>query len=124
MKILLVASLLLCLLLADAAPFLKVFKDASEDIGGAISGNIKSLKPIDREALFARVKEVLQNSTRIFSDEEIWTTVRAIEAGVTPAGKKVILNLRTIRLKLGKLYKILKDKNIFAILKGLPISAG
>ncbi|GFN79908.1 hypothetical protein PoB_000641400 [Plakobranchus ocellatus] len=116
MKKVLIVSFLLCLLLACASPFLKVFKDGSKDVGDALKGNSDSIKYIDVQALARSAGDVLQNSTRKLSDDEIFKIAKAIENGLTRTSESVIVDMRMIRYQLQDLYGCFRDSDIFKIL--------
>ncbi|GFN96876.1 hypothetical protein PoB_002338200 [Plakobranchus ocellatus] len=120
MRNLLLASLLLCLVVADAAPFLKIFKDANEDFQDALQSKTDNMgKTVPLSTIVDRVKLALGSRAKI-SDAETMTISRTIQGALKQAGNSVAETFSNINKKL-KNTEIarFKDDELLRLLTGI-----
>ncbi|GFN96884.1 hypothetical protein PoB_002339000 [Plakobranchus ocellatus] len=102
MRNLLLVSLLLCLVIADAAPFLKIFKDGNEDFQDAVQRKADNMgKTVPLSTIVDRVRLALGTRAKI-SDAETMTISRTIQGALKQAGNSLAQTFSNIDRKLEK----------------------
>ncbi|GFN96874.1 hypothetical protein PoB_002338000 [Plakobranchus ocellatus] len=120
MRNLLLASLLLCLVDTDAAPFLKIFKDVNEDFQDAVRRKADNMgKTVPLSTIADRVKLALGTRAKI-SDAETMKISRTIQGALKQAGNSLAETFSNINKKLENTeIARLKDEELLSLLNGI-----
>ncbi|GFN96877.1 hypothetical protein PoB_002338300 [Plakobranchus ocellatus] len=113
------ASLLLCLVLTDAAPFLKVFKEAQEDYQDAMLSKADDLgKSVPLPTVVTHVRAVLAKLKTPDIFTEVIRIAKVVHSALKQTGKSLTENFKFLRHVLGETTQRLSDEVIEDFLSG------
>ncbi|GFN96878.1 hypothetical protein PoB_002338400 [Plakobranchus ocellatus] len=121
MKNLLLASLLLWLVVAHAAPFLDIFKEAHKDYQDAVLRKADALsKSVPFQTIVVHVKTVLARlkTPETFTESEILRISKAVQDNLRQTGESLSENIDHVRKVLGERSERLSDEQIQAFASG------